>query len=130
MTVYVNRGRNKNQQVISQEFNIDNGAGTTVDEMVAYFPTAVTIQGVYAVYTEATDSSMGAATLKVGTAAGGVQVVAAYTHLESQAIGTAKTMTLVESKFVGGTKLWVRHTGIAATQVGKYHVIVEYSVDP
>ena len=113
--------------VESQVFNIDNGAGTTVDETWS-FPGPIEVAYVRAVYQEASDSSMGTATFKVGTAVGGAQVVAATTLEESKSIGTYTDGAIVAGgEYVPKNGiLAVRHTGIATTQVGTYKVVIGY----
>ena len=127
---YIGRGHQKRQRVVSKEFNIDNGAGTTDDDLLLYTRhKGLTIHNIDVVYTEATDSSMGTATLKVGSSQGGTQIVAAYTHLESAAVSSVAAMTLATSRLESGGVLWARHTGIATTQTGKYKVVVEFTPD-
>jgi len=110
---------------VTFEFNIDNGAGTTEDD-VFHVPRDLLITRVRRIYTEASDSSMGSATTKVGTTAGGAEIVASWTVTESQSIGAYENATLVERFVAAGGFICVRHTGIAATQVGKYKVQVEF----
>lgn len=127
---YINRGNNNRNYLVSKEFNVDNGAGTTDDDLLGYLPEDFTVVTVKRVYTEATDSSMGAPTTKVGTAVGGEQIVTAKTVPEGAAVSSVTDLTLVTDKFAGGQAIWVRHTGVATTQAGKYKVVVEYEVDP
>lgn len=128
---YINRGENKRQQLISQEFNIDNGAGTTVDELLYYATQKITIVSATVVYTEATDSA-GAASgnVKIGTAAAGTQIVAATALGVAKAVSSITELTLVAPNVPAGGVVWVRHTGVAATDAGKYRVMIDYYVDP
>ena len=109
----------------SREFNIDNGNGTTDDD-VWETSGAIEIVGVKAVYTEASDSSMGEATFKVGTAVAGAQVVAATALEESKSVGTSTAGVVLVNRVPKDNILAVRHTGIATTQVGKYRVQIDW----
>lgn len=128
--LYVNRGSNKDNQLMSQEFNIDNGAGTTVDELVGYMTDQATPVRAFLVYTEASDSGdASGANVKVGTSVGGAQIVAATNLENGKAINSTTSLTLAVDKIAAGSAIWVRHTGIAATQVGKYRLFIDYHVD-
>jgi len=128
--LYVNRGSNKSNLLVSQVFNIDNGAGTTVDELLGYFDEQATIEWVKAVYTEASDSGdASGANFKLGSAVAGTQFVAATALENAKAIGSVTTASLASDKIPAGSPLFVRHTGIATTQVGQYRVFVKYHFD-
>ena len=110
-------------QLRSQSFNIDNGSGTTIDEILASLPFAVKILDARVIYDEATDTSgVASANVKIGTAAGGAQIVAATALEVLKSVGDTLGLTLVEDEFAAGTEFFVRHTGIAATEAGKYTV--------
>lgn len=128
---YVARGAQANQYYYSQEFNIDNGNGTTIDD-VMYCPHDIEVVAIRPLYTEATDTSgVASANYKVGTAAAGAEIVAATALEISKAVGAAGAKaTLVASTVAAGSSLFIRHTGIAATEGGKYKVLVEYRVKP
>jgi hypothetical protein len=129
-TTYINRGRNKRNFVVSKEFNIDNGAGTTDDDLLVYFPDEVTLHSANVVYTEASDSGdASSANVKLGTAAAGAQIVAATNLENAKAVSSTTSLTLAMTRLVAGTAVWVRHTGVATTQVGKYKVALEYEVE-
>jgi len=107
------------------EFDVDNGNGTTEDWV--WSPRKdIYILNAYITYTEATDSSMGSPTVKIGTTAGGSQIVASFTIPESQSIGGYSELTIVEGFVAANGFVCVRHTGIASTQAGKYIVFLEY----
>lgn len=111
---------------VTFEFNIDNGSGTTLDD-VFHVPRDILITRIRRVFTEASDSSMaGTPTTKVGTSAGGEQIVAASTVTDGASIGDYDNLTIIEKFVAAGGFICVRHTGIAATQVGKYKVQIEY----
>lgn len=129
---YIARGAQANRIYKSQIFNIDNGAGTTIDDCAFYLDQPVEIIAIRPIYTEATDTTGAAsANYKVGTTAGGVDIVAATALEVSKAVGAAGAKaTLVTSKFPAETTLFIRHTGVATTEVGQYFVQVEYRVQP
>src|SRR5574341_1559223 len=111
------------------DIDIDNGAGTTADFVVMRLPFAVTITAIRVVYTDATTGTVAAATAQVGTTAGGTQIVAATALENSKAIGTTTAMTIVSGAVAANTPVIVRHTGVGATQAGKYFVEYEYDRD-
>ncbi|MBT3390336.1 MAG: hypothetical protein HN413_07980 [Chloroflexi bacterium] len=117
------------KQVLSKEFNLDNGAGTTDDDLVLHSMQSVTPVAAQVVYTEASDSGdASGANVKVGSSQGGSDVVAATNLENGKAVGSVTALTLgsgVDDVGDNGS-IWVRHTGVAATQVGKYKVLVEY----
>ena len=129
-TTYINRGRNKRNFLVSKEFNIDNGSGATDDDLLVYFPDRVTLHSAKVVYTEASDSGdASSANVKLGTAAGGNQIVAATDLENAKAVSSTTSLTLAMTRLVAATVVWVRHTGVATTQVGKYKVVLEYEVE-
>lgn len=122
-TPYIARG---NQRVIvlrSIEFNIDNGAGTTLDDQLANLPFDAYVLDVRAIYTEATDTAGAAsANFKLGVAAGGATIVAATALAAAKAIGATTPAAIVADYLPANTTLWARHTGVATTEVGKYYL--------
>ncbi len=124
-TAYVGRGNQRLFSRVSKQFNIDNGAGTTDDDQIGNFPFDCYIADVRAVYQEATDSSGAAgANFKLGVTAGGATLVAATALEVSKAIGDTTIATVVLDYLPANTTLWVRHTGVAATDAGTYYVQV------
>lgn len=108
-------------------FNVDNGAGTTLDYQLGNFPFDCYLVDVRAVYSEATDTAGAAsANFKLGVAAGGATLVAATALEAAKAIGATTVATIAADFLPANTTLWVRHTGVAATEVGQYfvHVLV------
>ncbi len=123
---FIGRG---NQRMIvlmsNEEFNIDNGAGTTDDDNLCNLPFECQVIDVRAIYTVATDTAGAAsANFKVGIAAGGDTIVAATALAAAKAIGATTTATIVSDVLPANTTLWVRHTGVASTEVGNYRVQV------
>lgn len=129
---YVARGAQANRIYKTQIFNIDNGNGTTIDDVAFYLDRDVEIISVRPVYTEATDTAgVASANYKVGTTAGGAEIVAATALDVSKAVGAVGAKaTLVSSVVPANTAVFVRHTGIASTEGGQYYVQIEYRVKP
>ena len=112
--------------VRSQNINIDNGAGTTLDE--ALFKVGArggSIVRVYALYNE-TAQTVAAANFKLGSAVGGAQYVAATAYTDSAAIGSVTTAALVTDEIPANGTVFLRHTGIATTATGTAFICVEY----
>lgn len=124
---YIARGDQRIEWFRSVTFNIDNGSGTTVDDVIfADLDKDVHVVHVRPVYVEATDTSgAGSATYSLGSTAGGVDVVAAVALEVLKSVGDAGTAGVIASSRVaaGGT-LFARHTGIAATDAGQYYLQV------
>ena len=130
-TPYISRGNQRVNTVKSVEFNIDNGAGTTVDDVLFNFPYDVYLTDVRAVYTVATDTAGAAsANFKLGVSAGGATLVAATALTAAKAIGGTTVATIVLDYVPANTTCWVRHTGVAATEVGNYYVQVSFIPKP
>lgn len=111
--------------LVSKEFNIDNGSGTTDDDLLLVPASQILIASAYVMYTEATDTAGAAsATVQVGTTAGGVDIVAATALEVSKAIGAKTALTIASGVVEAGEFVFVRHTGIATTEVGKYKVVL------
>lgn len=113
----------------SRLFDLDNGAGATLDDVILRPDVPITITAARIVYSDATSGTVAAGNAKIGTAVGGAQVVAATAYENTKAVGTSTAMTLVASALAANAPLFVRHTGIAATAAGEAYVEVEYSVD-
>lgn len=124
----------RRQYAVSKEFTIGNGAGTTDDDILFLSSDGCTVIAANVVYTVATDSAGAAsANVKVGTAVGGAQVVNTTALQISKAAGSRTALVLETGTGVlniaANGFLAVRHTGVAATEAGKYKVVVEYTVD-
>jgi hypothetical protein len=102
----------------SQFFDLDNGAGVTVDELLLVAPVDLVILDARIIYDGATTGTVAAGNAKIGTTAGGAEVVAATAYEDGVAVGSDTAMTLVEETVPAGTPIFVRHTGVAATQAG------------
>ena len=113
----------------SESFNLDNGAGTTIDDVILRPNVAITITAARVVYSDATTGTVAAGSAAVGTTVGGTEIVAATNYENSKAVGTTTAMTIVSGAVAAGTPICVRHTGVAATQAGEAHVEITYTVD-
>lgn len=113
----------------SRLFNIDNGAGTTIDDCILRHSQPITITAARVVYTTETTGTVAAATVKVGTTVGGAEIVAATALENTKTIGLKTALTLVAAAVPADTLISVRHTGIAVTAAGEYYVEIEYTVD-
>ena len=112
----------------SQNFDVDNGAGTTVDDCILRHSKAVIIYSARIVYTGATGGTMAAGTASIGTTVGGAEICAATAYENSKAVGVKTAMTLVITDVAADTPILVRHTGVAATVAGEVYVEIEYAV--
>jgi hypothetical protein len=110
-------------------FNLDNGAGTTVDDVIIRPSVAITILAVRAVYVDATTGTVAAGSFQVGTAVGGTQVVAATNYENTKAVGTSTAGSIVSGAIAANTPVCVRHTGVAATQAGQAYIEIEFTID-
>lgn len=111
-------------------FNLDNGNGTTIDDVLLKPTSAITIVAARIIYVDATTGTVAAGNAKIGTTLGGAEVVAATAYADAAAVGTATAMTIVAGAVAAGGSVFVRHTGVAATQAGQAVVEIEYTVDP
>lgn len=113
----------------SRLFNVDNGNGTTLDDVIFRPSVAITILAARVVPTTENFGTVNAATVKIGTAVNGEQIVAAVGLTNDLAIGAAQALTLVSGAVAANTPICVRHTGIGATVAGEYYVEIEFTVD-
>ena len=130
---YIARGNQRYMLIQSAEQNIDNGSGTTADQaLVAALPTDAYVVAAWPIYTEATDTAGAAsATWSLGIAAGGTTIVTATALQVSKAVGAAGSKaTIVSPLLAAGNTLFMRHTGIASTEVGAYRLQVLLMMKP
>lgn len=125
-TSFIARGNQRSIVLLTPAaFNVDNGSGTTLDYQLCNLPFAAYVQSVRAIYSQATDTTGAAsANFKLGVAAAGDTIVAATALEAAKAIGATTSATIVSDYLPANTTLWVRHTGVAATEVGEYFVQV------
>jgi hypothetical protein len=127
-STYIARGNQRYGFFRSETFNIDNGSGATVDDVIfSNLAYAVEIKSVKAVYVEATDTTgAAAATVSLGTTAGGVDVVAATALEAAKAVGATTGYTIANGVIPAGGTLFARHTGVASTEAGQYYLQIRY----
>lgn len=110
-------------------FNLDNGAGTTVDDVIARPAHDFKLLAARIVYVDATTGTVAGGNAKIGSTVGGAEYVAATAYGDTKAVGTTTAMTLTAAAATrqpAGTPICVRHTGVAATQAGQAVVEVDY----
>jgi hypothetical protein len=112
----------------SQLFDLDNGSGTTIDDVLGYFNNAVRLIRARIVYADATTGTVAAANATLGTTLAGAELVAATAYGNAKAVGTQTAMTLVTTYVAPGSYIHCRHTGVASTQAGKAYVEVDYTL--
>lgn len=117
------------QRAMSVWFDIDNGAATTIDDVLLKPSLAITITAARIIYVGATTGTVAAGNAKIGTTLGGAEVVAATAYENTKAVGTSTAMTIVSGAVAAAGSVFVRHTGIAATAAGQAVVEIEYSVN-
>lgn len=112
----------------SRLFDLDNGAGTTVDDCILRHSKAVKLLNARIVYTTATTGTVAAGNAAIGTTIGGGEIAAATAYENSKGIGVRTAVTLLVTDVAADTPIYVRHTGVAATVAGEAYVEVEYAV--
>jgi hypothetical protein len=112
-----------------QAFDLDNGSGTTIDETLFNSgPRGARLVRVYALY-EVTAGTVASGNFKLGVAAGGATLVAATAYTDSAAAGDVTEAAIVLDAIPPNTTVFVRHTGVGATQAGSAYVIAEFVYD-
>lgn len=110
----------------SEAFNLDNGAGTTIDAVLIRSPREIFITACRIVYEDATTGTVAAGNARVGTTVGGSEIVASTAYANTSAVGTTTAMVVVEGKVAAATPVLVRHTGVGVTQAGEAVVECDY----
>lgn len=129
MSTHILRGEQRRQIARSVAFNLDNGNGTTIDDVILRHSRPIRPLAARIVYTGATTGTVAAGSAKIGTAVNGAEVVAATNYENTKAVGTTTAMALVATGWIAAnTPIIVRHTGVAATQAGEAYVELEYEV--
>ena len=113
----------------SRMFNIDNGAATTLDEVLIKATVAITLTSARIVYVTETTGTVAAGNVKLGTTLGGNDIVLATAFANGAVVGAQGTLSLAAAAIGAGGALFVRHTGVAATALGEYYVEVEFTVN-
>jgi len=129
---YIPRAAGRRQVATSVWFNLDNGAGTTIDDVILRHSQAIKIEAARIVYVDATTGTVAAGTAGIGTTVAGVELVAATNYENTKAVGTTTAMTLkAAASFIAAlTPIIVRHTGVAVTQAGQARVEIEFVILP
>lgn len=127
---YIARGEGKRQIARSVWFNLDNGAGTTIDDVLFTCAQPISIRAARIIYVDATTGTVAGGSAGIGTTVAGVELVAATNYENTKAVGTTTAMVLkAAASFVAaGTPIIVRHTGVAVTQAGQSVVEIEFVV--
>ena len=127
---YIPRGAGKRQIAKSVWFNLDNGNGTTIDDVLLYCSQPISIKAARIVYVDATTGTVAGGNAKIGTTVGGAEIVAATAYENTATVGavTAMTLTSAARRVAANTMITVRHTGVATTQAGQAIVEIEYEV--
>lgn len=110
-------------------FNLDNGSGTTIDDIILQPSAAITITAARAVYVDATTGTVAAGNFKIGTTVGGAEIVAATAYENTKTVGTYTDGVIVAGAVAANGMVSVRHTGVASTAAGQAFVQIEYTVD-
>ena len=126
---YKTQAARQKMTLTSEAFDLDNGAGTTVDRVIGRMPFAITIAAARIVYEGATTGTVGAGGIVVGITVGGAELVASTAYENAKAVGTATALTLVTGAVAAGVPICVRHTGVGATQAGFAHVEIDFTID-
>lgn len=107
-------------------FNLDNGSGTTIDDVILTPTKDITILSARIVYVDATSGTVAAGNAKLGTTVGGAEIVAATAYENSKTVGSYTDLVLVDALVPANSPVCVRHTGVAATAAGQAFVQIEY----
>lgn len=125
---YTQTGRKARNSARSVWFDLDNGSGTTIDDVIMRPTTAITITAARVIYVDATSGTVAAGTVQIGSTVGGVDIVAATNYENSKAVGTQTALSIASGAVAAGAPVIVRHTGVAATAAGQVVVEIEYTV--
>lgn len=112
----------------SKSFNLDNGSGTTIDDVILRATRQVKLLAARIVYNDATTGTVAAGSAAIGTTVGGAEIVAATNYENTKTVGTATAMTLVATVVAANAFISVRHTGVASTQAGEAYVELDYQL--
>lgn len=121
----------KTQRAKGPIMNFDIGAGTTADHVIMNTSVACVVTSIRLVYTEATAAAgVTATTFKIGTAAGGEQLAAAFSPTQPKAVGTYTQSGAIANAgavAANGT-VFCRVTGVVATPIaGEGYIEIEYN---
>lgn len=113
-------------------FDLDNGSGITVDDVVLKHSQDISIKAARIVYSDATTGTVAGGSVIVGTTLAGDELVALTNYEDAKAVGTATALTLTAAAahVPAGTAIFVQHSGVDSVQAGFAHVELEYTVLP
>jgi hypothetical protein len=107
-------------------FNLDNGSGVTIDDVVLRSVVPITVTAARALYVDATTGTVAAGNFRIGTTVGGSEIVASTAYENTKTVGTVTDGTIVAGAVAANGFVCVRHTGVAVTQAGQAIVEIEY----
>lgn len=108
-------------------FNLDNGGGVTIDDVLVKAVAAIQIVAARIVYVDATTGTVAAGNARLGTTLGGSEIAAATAYANAAAVGSETALTIANGRVAGGGAVFCRHTGVAVTQAGQACVEIEYT---
>lgn len=110
----------------SESFDLDNGAGTTVDVALIRSVRPIQITTCRIVYTDATAGTVAAGNMRIGITVGGSEVVASTAYTNAATVGSTTAMVIVAGTIAANVPVLVRHTGVAATAAGRAQAECDY----
>lgn len=111
-----------------QVYDLDNGAGTTIDDVILVPSVDIKITAARIVYVDATSGTVAAGNVTIGVAVDGEEIVAATAYENGKAVGTTTKLSIVDGEVVANEPICVRHTGVAATAAGKAYIEIEFTI--
>jgi hypothetical protein len=121
-------GSQATQRARSVWFNLDNGSGTTIDDVLMKATAAITITAARIIYVDATSGTVAAGNVAVGTTLGAHDIVAVTAYENTKSVGTETALAIAAGAVAAGGAVFVRHTGVAATAAGQVVIEIEYTV--
>lgn len=113
----------------SRIFDIDNGSGVTIDDVIMRPPAAITIVAARVVYvTETTANPLGG-NIRLGTSAGSQAYVASTVYEAGKPVGSYTNLVLTLAQVAANSSIHCRHTGTSATRAGEAQVEIYYTYD-
>jgi len=110
-------------------FNLDNGAGTTIDDVILKASVALTVLAARIIYVDATTGTVAAGNARIGTTLGGSEIATNVAYANAAAVGAETAFAIAAGAVAAGGAVFVRHTGVAAVAAGQAIVEVEYTFD-
>lgn len=122
----------KLRTIRTSTLDIDTIGAATYDEVAIVPSQGMEIAEVRIVYDKETSGTVAGGSYSVGTSAvTGTEIVNAQALENAKAVGYAKVCTLASGTVAKDTPVFVRFTGVAATQAGATHLEIDfYYTDP